>query len=298
MKVFRKILAIGLIIIVVALAAGMIFLNHIKIRAVPEYNAGVDLENLSDPVTVFRDSMGIPHIYASNEMDLYRTVGYVMAQDRLWQMDLLRRITAGRLSEVLDPGLVNADQLFRALDFTAKSEMVLSRLDPEITAILEAFSDGINQYIEQHQKKLPFEFAMLGYKPDPWESVHTANMIGYMAWDLSSGWNTDMALYKLQQVLTDTLFQELLPDMKFQSMPVFPEYMSSNKTLELQSNMSEAIEIIEELGLQVFEASNNWAVSGAKSETGMPIMANDMHLGLMAPGIWYQMHQVVDGNSM
>jgi penicillin amidase len=295
MKILKRIITIILLVLVLALAAGMIFLNSVKTRAVPNYNANVDLEQLSAPVTVYRDSLAVPHIYAANEEDLYRTVGYVMAQDRLWQMDLMRRITTGRLSEVLDPGLVDADLLFRALDFPGKSQKVLAQTNPEIKACLEAFADGVNQFIQQNQKKLSFEFTMLGYKPEPWEPIHTLNMIGYMAWDLASGWSTDMALYKMQQVLPDTLFQELLPEMKFQSIPVFPEYMRSDETLELQSSMDDAIGIIEKLGLQVFEASNNWAVSGKKSETGMPIMANDMHLGLMAPGIWYQMHHVIEG---
>jgi len=295
MKVLKRILTIIMIVIVLAIAGGMIFLNSVKTRALPDYNEGVDLESLTAPVSVFRDSMGIPHIYAENEEDLYRTVGYVMAQDRMWQMDLMRRITTGRLSEVLDPGLVEADLLFRALDFPKKSRMVITQTDPDILLCVEAFTDGVNQYIENNLKKLSFEFTMLGYTPDPWELEHSFNLIGYMAWDLSSGWNTDMALYKIQQVVSDTLFRELLPDMNFQEIPVFPEYMSSDNTLELQSAMNDAIEIIDELGLQVFEASNNWAVSGEKSETGMPIMANDMHLGLMAPGIWYQMHQVIEG---
>jgi len=295
MKILKRILTILLVVIVLAAAAGMIFINSVKTRALPDYNANVDLENLSAPVTVFRDSLGIPHIYANNEEDLYRTVGYVMATDRMWQMDLMRRITLGRLSEVLDPGLVEADLLFRALDFSKKSRQVIAQTDPEMLRCVEAFTDGVNQYIEQNQKKLSFEFTMLGYKPDPWEVLHSFNLIGYMAWDLSSGWNTDMALYKIQQVVSDTLFRELLPDMKLQDIPVFPEFMSSDNTLEVQSAISDAIGIIEELGLQVFEASNNWAVSGKKSETGMPIMANDMHLGLMAPGIWYQMHQVIEG---
>ncbi len=295
MKLFKKIATIILILLVLLLAGGMIFLNNLKTRAVPDYNENVDLENLTDPVTVYRDSLGIPHIYAANDLDLYRTVGYVMAQDRLWQMDLMRRITQGRLSEVLDPGLVNADHLFRALDFSAKSELVLSKTDPEIVACLQAYSDGVNQYIDRNQKKLSFEFALLGYKPEPWEPVHTVNLIGYMAWDLASGWGSEIGLYKMQQVLSDTLFRELLPDMKYHSTPVFPEYMSSGKSLEMQSYMDDAIRIVNELGLQVFEASNNWAVSGTKSETGMPLMANDMHLGLMSPGIWYQMHHVVEG---
>lgn len=295
MKNLKRVISFLLIIIVLAMVGGMIYLNSLKTRAVPDYNADVDLDNLHDPVTVYRDSLGIPHIYATNEQDLYRTVGYVMGQDRLWQMDLMRRICNGQLSEVLDPDLVNADQMFRALEFSKKSEMVLSQLDPEIITCIEAFSDGINQFINQHNKKLSFEFKLLGYEPDPWEPIHTVNMIGYMSWDLASGWGEEIGLYKMQQVLTDTLFKELLPNMKFQGTPVFPEFMSSNDDLELQSNMDDAIGIVEKLGLQVFEASNNWAVSGSKSETGKPLMANDMHLGLMAPGIWYQMHHVVEG---
>ena len=295
MKILKRVLTIILVVIVLAAAGGMIYLNSVKTRALPDYNADVDLEGLSAPVTVFRDSLGIPHIYAEDEEDLYRTVGYVMAQDRMWQMDLLRRVTGGRLSQVLDPGLVETDRLFRALDFSSKSQQVIAQTDPGILHCVEAFTDGINQYISQNQKKLSFEFTMLGYKPEPWTMEHSFNLIGYMAWDLKSGWNTDMALYKIQQVVSDTLFSELLPDPIYHEIPVFPEFMSGNPGLELESAMTDALGIIDELGLQVFEASNNWAVSGKKSKTGMPIMANDMHLGLMSPGIWYQMHQVIEG---
>jgi penicillin amidase len=296
MKIFKRVLTLLLVLLVLAIGGAMIYLNNLKTRAVPDYNANVDLKNLSEKVTVIRDSLGIPHIYAKNEQDLYRTVGYVMAQDRLWQMDLLRRITTGRLSEVLDPGLVDADQLLRALQFTKKSEIILARTEPAIVACIEAFSDGVNQYIEQHRKKLPFEFAMLGYSPEPWEPLHTFNLIGYFSWSLTSGWAEEMALYKMQQVVDDSLFRELLPDMMYQNTPVFPDYMTSNHKLVLQSPMDDAIGIIEQLGLQVFQASNNWAVSGKRSKTGMPLMANDMHLDLMAPGIWYQIHQVVEGS--
>jgi penicillin amidase len=296
MKSFKRVLTVLLVIIVIALAGGMIFLNNLKTRAIADYNANVDLENLSEPVTVFRDSLGIPHIYAKNELDLYRIVGYVMAQDRLWQMDLMRRITLGRLSEVLDPGLVEADQLFRALQFTTKSEIVLSRSEPEMVACIEAFSDGVNQFIEQNRKKLPFEFGMLGYQPEPWEPIHTVNLIGYMAWDLTSGWNTEIALFKIRQAVDEALFMELLPDLKNHATPVFPEFMTAGGKLTLESGIDEAVDIVDRLGLRALEASNNWAVSGARSETGMPLMANDMHLGLMAPGIWYQMHHVVEGS--
>ena len=296
MKIRKRILTILLAVIVIVLAAGMIFLNNLKVRSVPDYNQNVDLENLSEKVTVYRDSLGIPHIYAKNNLDLYRCIGYVMAQDRLWQMDLLRRITTGRLSEVLDPGLVDADQLFRALRFSKKSEMVISKTDPEIIACMEAYCDGVNQFIETHQKKLPFEFAMLGYKPEAWELVHSFNLIGYMHWDLAMGWGTEMALFKMQQVLDSARFNELLPDMDYQETHVYPGLECAGKSIDLQSGMDDAVRIMQDLGMEVFQASNNWAVSGTRSKTGMPLLSNDMHLGLMAPGIWYPMHQVVEGS--
>ncbi len=294
MKLTRRILAVIVILLVLTMAGGTLYLNHLRMRAIPDYNAEMDLERLSQPVTVFRDSFGVPHIYAESQTDLYRTVGYVMSQDRLWQMDLMRRITTGRLSEVLDPGLVDADQLFRALDFSGKSERLISRTDPKAIECIEAFTDGVNQYIERHLHILPFEFAMLGYRPEPWTLLHTFNMIGYMSWDLSSGWGPEFALYKLQQVLPDTLFKELLPNLGLHDTPVFPDFMTGSDDLEMQSFADQGIEFIREKGLEVFTGSNNWAISGDRSETGFPLMSNDMHLGLMAPGIWYQMHQVVE----
>lgn len=291
LKISLKVLAV---VIILAIGGGFLFLHHVKTRALPDYNATIDLQNMSEPVTVYRDQYAIPHIYAKNDADLYRAVGYVMAQDRLWQMDLIRRITSGRLSEVLDPGLVNADLLFRSLRFSAKSEKVLAQTDPKILSCIDAYCDGVNQYIETHLKKLPPEFTLLGYKPEPWTRINTANMIGYMAWDLSMAWDTEVTLYKISQVVNQARFEELLPDLSFQPTVIFPDYMKEHK-LEFESAMSDVIRTIYDLGLQVFNGSNNWAVSGKKSESGMPMLANDMHLGLNAPGIWYQMHQVVEG---
>ncbi len=294
MKSFKRILGLIGILVIILVAGGLIYLSRLKTRALPDYDGSFRIQGLENEVTVYRDSLGIPHIYAKNEADLYRVTGFVMAQDRLWQMDLLRRICSGRLSEVLDPGLVDADQLFRALNFSAKSAQVLAKTDPEIISCIEAFSDGINQYINQQGKKLPFEFALLGYTPEPWTPLHTVNLISYMAWDLSSGWNTDMALYRIAQVVPDSLFRELLPDFGNQ-LPVFPGFRAGEQVPEMVSRVDAALEAVDQLGLQVFEASNNWAVSGKKSKTGKPLMSNDMHLGLMSPGIWYQMHQVIEG---
>jgi penicillin G amidase len=296
MKIFRLIL-LGLIsIIVLGAIAGMLMLNNIRHRAIPDYSEDITLENLTDEVTVIRDSLAIPHIYAKSEEDLYRVVGYITAQDRLWQMDLMRRITTGRLSEIFGSDMISADQMFRAFDFSKKSADVLTKTDPDIIKCLQAYTDGVNQFIRKNQKNLSFEFSLLGYKPEEWTMIHTTNLIGYMAWDLTSGWSSDMAIYKIAQVVNAALLDELLPwNSDFRTRYVFPDYIEKHPELVMNTILEEAVEAIDKLGLKVFEASNNWAVSGEKSETGMPLLANDMHLGFMSPGIWYQMHHVVEG---
>jgi penicillin amidase len=295
MNAFKRILIALLILLVLALTTVILLVNNIRNKAVADYGKPVDIENLAEPVTVYRDSLGIPHVYAKSEEDLYRVVGYLSAQDRLWQMDLMRRITTGRLSEIFGADMLAADQLFRSFEFSKKSEDVLSKTDPEMLRCLEAYTDGVNQYIKKNNRKLSFEFTLLGYKPENWTLTHTTNLIGYMAWDLTSGWSTDMAMYKISQLVDDSLLMELFPDPGVQSRHVFPEYMSSNNELAIRSTLDEAVRSVDELGLQVFQASNNWAVSGGKSTSGMPLLANDMHLGFMSPGIWYQMHHVVEG---
>jgi penicillin G amidase len=151
----------------------------------------------------------------------------------------------------------------------------------------------VNQFIEQHPKKLPPEFTVLGYKPEPWQPIHTVNLIGYMAWDLAGSWNNEITLFKLSQKLDEEKLQQLIPDLDQHRTYVHPEWKVEKLSdvfhlLESNSN-------IKELGLEVFSASNSWAVTGSKSKTGNALFANDMHLGFGAPGIWYQIHQVIEG---
>jgi penicillin amidase len=293
MRIMKRILPALLIFTVVLASAAFVFLRTISRKALPDYNKDIKLNGLQAEVSVLRDSFAIPHIYAQNEHDLYLAVGYVMAQERLWQMDLLRRVTQGRLSEIFGKSLVNTDQLLRSLRYQAKSENILSRLDPEIKAVLEAFSDGVNQYIENHHKKLPIEFTILGYKPDPWEPAHSLNLIGYMAWDLKAGWS-EIIMEEIRARIDSSLYRELLPDLAGQKTVVFPGYTRPKKDDLISSLLMESSGL-EKLGADVLDASNNWAVSGNRSITGMPLLANDMHLGLNVPGIWIQMHQVIPG---
>ncbi len=291
----KKIGLVILLLILVILIAGALFVRSVARRGLPDYGADVELKGVSDEVIVYRDAYGIPHIYAQNENDLYLAVGYCMAQDRLWQMDLLRRACSGRLSEIFGEDLVETDLLMRALRMTDKSRMVLKRTEKHIVQAGKAFADGVNQYIETHRKNLPPEFVILRYKPEKWLPEHSLNLVGYMSWDLKMSWQEEVILDRIRKKFGEAKARDLFTDMTLHKTLVFPDYMEMGERVNLDSTLLRATRRLQELGLTVFDASNNWAVSGTKSVTGKPILANDMHLGLFSPGIWYQMHQVVAG---
>ncbi|MFP4060478.1 MAG: penicillin acylase family protein [Bacteroidales bacterium] len=290
----KKILISLSIIIVVLVIAGLIILHVLSRKGLPDYNENISLANLKEEVIVYRDSFAIPHVYAKNEHDLYLATGYILAQDRLWQMDLLRRVTLGRLSEIFGSDFKDTDLLLRALRYSKKSEMLMDSVSAEIKSTLYAFAEGVNQYITSRENDLPLEFKLLGYQPEPWEPIHSLNLIGYMAWDLKAGWN-EIVLEEIKQKIDSSLYKELLPDLTSRKSFVFPEYTRDTSYTALFKNVHSKFKVLEDMGLHVFTGSNNWAVSGRKSITGKPLLANDMHLSLNTPGIWYQIHQHVEG---
>jgi penicillin G amidase len=295
MKLFKKILVSLLLIIIIAVIGGYIFLNHISNKGIPEYNGEIQLKNLKEKVVVRRDAHAIPHIIAQNEEDLYRATGYVLAQDRLWQMDLLRRVTQGRLSEIFGKDLEKSDLLLRALRIPDKTKIILKNTDKNIIEALEAFADGVNQYIDTHKDELPPEFTILGYEPEPWKPEHSVNLIGYMAWDLTASWKPEIFLHELRSVVDSSKFYQAIPDMSNHKSYTFEQELLDSSELSLREELLSVNDKLADLGINIFEGSNNWAVSGKKSTTGLPLLANDMHVGLFAPGIWYQMHQYVEG---
>jgi len=293
MKLLKKIL-IGLVILVgVIVVTSAIVVRHVARRALPEYNATFHAPYLKEEVTVYRDKHAIPYIFAKNEADLYFTVGFVMAQDRLWQMDLLRRVTMGRLSEIFGEDMIETDLLLRALRIPEKSQMVLTDTEPDVLSALENFSRGVNHFIETQGNRLPPEFTLLGYKPEPWQPLHSVNLIGYMAWDLSGAWQIEATMHKLRQRLDEERFAQLMPNIAHHPTLVYP-LIYTKEPKEMTALLHPA-KRLGEMGMEVFSASNSWAVSGSHTQSGMPMLANDMHLGFGAPGIWYQMKHVVEG---
>lgn len=294
MRLFKNIILGIIVFILMAIITGYFFIQNISKKALPDYNENITLKGLTEEVEVFRDEFAVPHVYAKNEDDLYKAVGYLMAQDRLWQMDLMRRATTGRLSEIFGKDMIKADQILRSLRISEKSLKVLAQSDIEIVNALEAFSDGVNLFIEENLDNLPPEFTILGYKPEKWEPMYSVNLVGYMSWDLKMGWNQEILLYKIAEKVNEKMLQELTPDLDIQKTMVISDYKGTTE-MELISELIDQCSELKELGLEIFNASNNWVVSGEKSISGKPIFANDMHLGLFAPGIWYQMHQVIEG---
>ena len=290
----KKIFGYAMILLILTFIVVFYILFHLNARSIPDYNKNLELIGLKEKVEVYRDSFAIPHVYAKNEEDLYRAIGYLTAQDRLWQMDLLRHVTTGRLSEIFGKDLIKTDMLMRALCIPEKSQKVLEQSDAAVKRMLNAYTDGVNQFIYRNYHKLPIEFVILGYKPERWQPIHSINLIGYIAWDLNGSWNAEIVLHKLEAKLTKAQVADFVPGYDSTLATIYSTKAKFTGT-DWCSELQKANEKIEDLGLQVFHGSNNWVVSGSKTSSGKPMLANDMHLGFNAPGVWYQMHQVIPG---
>jgi penicillin amidase len=293
-KILKRILLALLMLVIVIAVVAVIFVRNLSQRAVPDYDKDLPLQGLHAPVEVFRDSFAIPHVYAQDKHDLYMTTGYLLAEDRLWQMDMLRHVTEGRLSEIFGEKYVETDLLLRSLRFGLKSQRILADADTASLDAIRAFTDGVNQFIKANAHHLPPEFGILKYKPENWKPAQTLNMIGYMAWDLKAGWS-EILLNDIRKTVDSLRYRQLLPDLMREQPAVYSDMKSKSNPVSVVPDLLLHTDLLQKLGADVLDGSNNWAVSGAKSATGMPLLANDMHLGLNIPGIWYQMHQVVKG---
>jgi penicillin amidase len=296
MKILKVILTVLAVIIAIALLAGVIAVPALRKSGLPDLNGEKDIDGLTAEVKVIRDERGVPHIYASNEHDLYFMTGYITAQERLWQMDMVRHATQGRLSELFKRDMFETDIFLRALGMPEKSKLVLENEDPAILESLQAYARGVNAWIDQCGKKLPPEFRVLGYTPEPWTTTDITNIIGFIGWDLaSSNLSNEVNSYKLGRKLGPEKASELIADWTLVDEVVFPEFRLDDKLIDKVMAAVTSMDKLEELGIVTFSGSNNWAVSGERSETGKPILSNDMHLGFKVPGFWMQVHQVIPG---
>ncbi|MGD0626723.1 MAG: penicillin acylase family protein [Thermodesulfobacteriota bacterium] len=281
---------IGIILgglILVGGGGGTLWFQQAIKKSLPQTSGEVVLKGLKEDVEIIRDTYGVPHIYAKNEPDLYFALGYAMAQDRLWQMEFYRRLGHGRLSEVLGKDLVKVDRFFRMLTAGGWNKKVHS----EITFLPKSFAEGVNAYLETHPDRLPFEFKVLGLKPEPWDAADYLAILKVINWGLSVGWKVDLTAAKILEKLGSEKMKEAFPTWPEDAPMIIPEERIA--LAEFSAPLLEIMRLVERLtAFSVASASNNWVISGKKSVTGKPILANDPHLGLTNPSFWWEVHMV------
>ena len=265
-------------------------------KPIPELSSSLKLTGLKGEVTVLYDDNRVPHIFADNDEDLYFAQGYVLAKDRLWQMDFYSRVAAGRLSEALGPLTLDFDKHNRRLMLVEGAKKIEQSMmaDPTSKMIAESYSAGVNAYIAQlTYKDYAIEYKILGYAPENWTPLKTALVEQVMRRDMNG--RTDD--YRMSNVLSKygkSVVDELFPDNLTEDSPIIPAGTKWNFTPLAVPKVPEVMKMSLAANLDI-EAenpgigSNNWAVAGSKSATGLPILANDPHLGLTLPSIWYQM---------
>jgi penicillin amidase len=286
-----KLLPIGATAVSVALAA-VGLANRYRIHSsLAEYDGRVAAAEVSGRVRIFRDAYGVPHVLSEgSEQDAYFGTGYAVASDRLFQMDLLRRVVRGTLAQVFGEKALPADRLFRTIMAATSLEQRSRCLHPRVAAAMQAYTAGVNAFLESHRQALPPEFGLLDYEPEPWQVADCLALQYLMAWDLNTF--TDMEL--LRTAITERVGSELAREI-FVGYPTgYPVIVRSPHAMrDLALPLLHALSFARDVaGLSGPGGSNAWAISGKRSSTGQPLLANDMHLGHGLPGTWYEIHQV------
>ena len=253
------------------------------------------IPGLQQGVIVRYDENRIPHIFAKNDHDLYLAQGFVTARDRLWQMDIQTRSASGRLAEIIGPAALDIDRYHRRMGMVYGAENGLKGLmaDPDSKAMALAYTEGVNGYIHQlSPKDYPIEFKLLNYAPEDWKPINCIFLLKLMSETLASGSNQLAMTNNLKEFGSKDV-DELFPDYPFHESPIIPVGTKWDfKPLPIPKPSKEFVaqKMANATTREKFEGigSNNWAISGAKSATGYPILANDPHLNLTFPSIWYQ----------
>ena len=311
---------LGLLALVcVGVLVGVLWLRHVMARALPQLDGTVHAAGLSAPVTVTRDAQGVPSIHATSLDDLVFAQGYVTAQDRMWQMDALRRHAAGELAEVLGSRLVDHDRQQRYLQLRHAADRSLAALPSDQRELFEAYARGVNAFLDSHHNALPVEFSLLHYTPPPWQPRDSMLVMFAMWQDLTTSFPRKLDREILSAHLPPALLSDLYPATTFRDRPPTQprEDLTTPKPFVLQIPLDStqsslhAPEMPSASPAAVLEraraltpegdcaecraGSNNWVVAGTRTASGAPLLSNDMHLGLSLPGIWYEAALHVNG---
>jgi penicillin amidase len=264
-------------LVVVAIAAA----GYLFYRAMPAYSGSVALPGLSGETRVWRDGYGTPHIFAANLDDAARALGYLHASERLYQMEINRRVGQGRVAEIAGPDFVGVDCFVRTLGLYSLAQSSLAALSPWAQQRLQAYADGVNAFLDSHRNALPPEFLILGDSPKPWTPADSLVWGKLMSLQLSGNYALESLRARLAQKLPDRaawIFPTPKPDWPITTAPVaHPDH----------AGLDDPRDRLGALLQMSHGASNEWVVAGPRSDTGKPILANDPHLELGAPILWY-----------
>jgi penicillin amidase len=261
-------------------------------RALPMTEGTLQLPGLQAPLTIARDAHGIPTVRAASVRDAMYGLGVAHAQDRLWQMETHRRIGAGRLAEVFGEGALDTDRFLRILGVRQAAQRQWVKASPASREALQAYADGVNAVIASLRARPP-EFVVLGIQPEPWTPVDSLSWAVMMAWDLSFNWQTELLRLRLALTLPKDRIDQLLPPYPGDPVPASADYTALYRSLKLdgQQAASEAsvLRLMAAAPPSEVEGtgSNSWVLAGSRTTTGAPLLANDPHLKLSTPALWY-----------
>lgn len=279
---------IVLLFVLLGFAAGGAYV--IARLSLPVVNGEVQVgQTLSGPVEILRDRNAVAHVRASSRNDAAFGLGYAHAQDRLWQMEVQRRVAAGRLSELFGSTTLNTDKFIRTLGIRRKAVAAFAHLKPDTQTTLQAYADGVNAFLASQSGPLPPEFMIFDVTPEPWTPADSLGWLKMMAWDLGGNWGRELATLGLSKRLTRQQLEEFYPPYPGDG-PVALADLS-----ELYRQVATAIDVEHLLQILPPErpegvGSNNWVINGKRTVTGQPLLANDPHLGLASPSLWYFAH--------
>ncbi len=289
MKTFIRIVLILALLVLMGFLATAYFLHRLK----PTLEGELELPSLQAEASVYYDDFGVPHIYASNMHDAYATFGYVHAQDRLFQMELMRRVGQGRLAEVLGPDLVDTDAFFRTLGTHRQAKRdanAFRNLPAQLQEATEAYLEGINDYISEGQR--PLEYVLARFHPEPFSVEDLYSIAAYMAYSFSYSLRTDPVIDHIVNKLDSTYLADL--DLAY-DVAATPRDEASPVALQApipfgKRTSRSAAQLIDLLPVPVLQGSNSWALSGERTAGKQPMLANDTHIRYASPSVWYEAH--------
>ena len=281
-----------LAVVIAAAAGGGYWYVHGKL---PQREGEVTLSSLQAPVSVRYDARGVPHIQAQNEADLYRALGYVHAQDRLFQMEIIRRLARGELAEILGSKLLATDTLFRSLRIREQAELYVERQDKTSPAwlALQAYLEGVNAWQDSHPK--PMEFDVLGITPRPFTAQDTISIAGYMAYSFAAAFRTEPALTYIRDQLGADYLKIFDLDWNPQGALASTPALAASDWQSLQQLAQLSQQALGDAGIPQYEGSNAWAIAGSRTRSGKPLLAGDPHISFAVPSVWYEAELTAPG---